>query len=94
MIVSDASVRKNGQSGFAWVIAHELMPLWRGMGLAPGPAEDIYSGRAEAFRLLAAIIFITSYVSAFPTPIPPTTMECFCDNLGIITTLTMLQESK
>jgi len=93
MIVSDASVKKSGQSGFAWVIAEELTPLWRGLGLALGPEEDIYSGRAEAFGLLAAITFLTQYISTFDTPIPPTTVECFCDNLGVITTLTNMQEN-
>jgi len=34
--VSDASIQNNGQSRFAWVIAHEAAPLWWGMGLAPG----------------------------------------------------------
>jgi len=93
MIVSDASVQKNGQSGFAWVIAQDLIPLWRGMGLAPGPSDDMYSGRAEAFGLLSAIIFLVSYILSFANPIPPTTVGCFCDNLGIITTLTQLQET-
>jgi len=64
------------------------------MGLAPSLADDMYSGRAEAFRLLAAIIFLTSYISTFATPIPPTNVDCFCDNLGIITMLTNLQETK
>jgi len=63
------------------------------MGLTPGPADDMYSGRAEAFGLLSAIIFLTSYISSFAIQIPPTTMDCFCDNLGIITTLTQLQET-
>jgi len=88
MIVSDASVQKSGQSGFAWVIAEELFPLWHGMGLAPGPKEDIYSGQAEAFGLLVVITFLTSYISSFDTPIPSTIVECFCDNMGVITTLT------
>ena len=93
MIVSDASVQKSGQSGFAWVIADELTPLWRGMGLAPGPEEDIYSGRAEAFGLLAAITFLASYISTFDITIPPTTVDCFCDNMGVITTLTNMKEN-
>jgi len=44
MIVSNASVQNDGQSGFAWVIAHDAAPLWRGMGLTPGPEVDMYSG--------------------------------------------------
>jgi len=35
---------KNGHSRFAWVIAKEADMVWRGLGLAPGPFEDIYSG--------------------------------------------------
>jgi len=93
MIVSNASVQKSGQSSFTWVIAEDLTPLWHGMGLAPGLEEDIYSGWAEAFGLLAAITFLTSYISTFDTPIPPTTMDCFFDNLGVITTLTNMQEN-
>jgi len=84
---------KNVQSGFAWVIAQELTLLWHGMGLAPGPADDMYSGQAKAFGLLLAIIFLTSYILSFATQIPSTTVDCFCDNLGIITTLTQLQET-
>jgi len=93
MIVSDASVQKSGQSRFVWVIAEEHTPLWCGMGLAPGPEEDIYSGRAEAFGLLAAISFLTNYISQFDPPIPPTTVDCFCNNLGVIATLTAMQET-
>jgi len=37
-------------------------PLWRGVGLAPH-ADDMYSGRAEAFGLLAGLIFIQSYLA-------------------------------
>ncbi len=92
MIVSDASVQNDGQSGFAWVIAEKLNPLWRGLGLAPGPAEDMYSGRAEAFGLLAAISFIQYYLSCYP-PLPDNaTIPCYCDNLGVITTLTTLTQ--
>jgi len=58
MIVSNASVQKNGCSGFAWVIAAGLTPLWQGFGLEPGKADGIHSSRAEAFGLLMATIFI------------------------------------
>jgi len=90
MIVSNASVQKNGQSGFAWVIAQQHMPIWRGAGLAPGPEDDIYSGRAEAYGLLAAITFVTYYLSCYKTTIPPTTVICFCDNIGVITNLSSM----
>jgi len=93
MIVSDASVQKLGQSRFEGVIAKEHTPLWHGMGLAPGLEEDIYSGRAEAFGILAAITFLTNYILQFDLPLPPTTMNCFCNNLGVIITLTMMQET-
>jgi len=43
-IISDASVQKTKQSGFAWVIAYDDQPLWKGVGLAPGTAADMYSG--------------------------------------------------
>jgi len=91
IIVSDASVQKNGQSGFAWVIAQDTNPIWRGAGIAPGLEDDIYSGRAEAYGLLAAITFVTYYVSCYGDPIPKTNMTCFCDNAGVITNLTSLQ---
>jgi len=65
LIVSDASVQNNGHSGFAWVIAHEATPLWRGLGLAPGPDDDMYSGRAEAFGLFAAISFFQYYLLCY-----------------------------
>jgi len=90
MIVSDASVQNNGQSGFAWVIAHNATPMWRGMGLAPGPDTDMYSGRAEAFGLYAAILFFQYYLSCYDTRPHHATMSCFCDNLGLITNLNNL----
>jgi len=58
MLISDAFVQNNGQSGFAWVIAQDATPLWQGLGLAPSPTEDMYSGRAEAFGLFVAICFL------------------------------------
>jgi len=90
MIVSDASVQKNGQSGFAWVLAHDAKPIWRGTGLAPGPEDDIYSGRAEAYGLLAAITFISYYVLCYEEQFPSTTVKCYCDNAGVITNLNSL----
>jgi len=44
IIVSDDLVQKSGASGFAWVIAQQATPLWHGLGLAPGPASNMYSG--------------------------------------------------
>jgi len=62
MIVSNALVQNNGQSGFAWVIAQEITTLWWGLGLAPGPAADVYSGRAEAFGLFwHLVLFSTTF---------------------------------
>jgi len=66
MIVSNASVQNDGQSGFAWVITHNTAPLWRGLGLAPGPEVDMYSGQAEDFGLYAALSFLQYYVSCYP----------------------------
>jgi len=57
-IVSDALVQKCGHSGFVWVIAQQATIIWRGQGLAPGPADDMHSGQAEAFGLLAALTFL------------------------------------
>jgi len=93
MLISDASVQKNGRSGFAWVIAAGPTPLWRGLGLAPGAADDIHSGRAEAFGLLAATIFIRHYLSYHPALANDTTVKCFCDNSGVITNVTNLQQA-
>jgi len=85
-------VQKDGQSGFAWVIAQDNQPLWRGLGLAPGPIEDMYSGRAEAFGILAALIFLQYYLSCYPVLTQPIQLNCFCDNLGVITNLTEMQQ--
>jgi len=43
-LVSDASVQKNHNSGFAWTNAHHKTILWQGVGLALGNASDMYSG--------------------------------------------------
>jgi len=90
-IVSDASVQKCGHSGFAWIIAQQDTTIWRGQGLAPGPADDMHSGRAEAFGLLAALMFLRHYVTCYdPLPVD-TAIKCFCDNLGVITNIISLQ---
>jgi len=92
MIVSDASVQKSGQSGFAWLVATHQTLLWRGVGLAPGPAEDTYSGRAKAYGLLAALTFLSYYTKCYASPIPVQTVPCYCDNSGVITNLTSMQQ--
>jgi len=91
MIVSNTSVQKNCNSGYAWVIAQETDTLWCGLGIAPGPSEDIYSGCAEAYGILAAITFLQYYLQIFETTIPRTTIRCFCDNMGVLTNLKELQ---
>jgi len=93
-IVSDASVRKHNHSGFAWVIANDAVALWRGVGLAPGTSDDMYSGRAEAFGLLAALTFLQHYITSYgPDRFSDSTINCYCDNLGIITTLTEMADT-
>jgi len=93
-IVNNTSVQKNQQSGFAWVIAFKETALWKGVGLAPGPAEDMYSGRVEAFGVLVAIMFLRYYIQCYrPNQLNETKVNCFCDNLGIITNVTKLQNT-
>jgi len=65
MIISNALVQKNGNSSFAWVIAQDAAPMWQGLGIAPGPNEDIYSGCTEAYGLLTAISFLQYYLTMF-----------------------------
>jgi len=64
-LISDASVQKSKQSGFAWILAHGTSPLWQGVGLAPGPAGDIFSCQAEAFGLLAGLTFLRHYIQCY-----------------------------
>jgi len=92
MIVSDASVQKTGQSGFAWIVATDHVILWRGLGLAPGPHDDTYSGRAEAYGLLAAIIFLHFYLQCYDNQVPPQSLPCYCNNSSVITNLTSMKE--
>jgi len=95
MIVTDASLQKDHCSGFAWVIAHDKLPLWRGIGLAPGQAEDMHSGHAEAFGMLAALTFLHHYIHSYydPTMFEETSISCYCDNNGVITTISEMQTS-
>jgi len=91
-LVSDASVQKNKQSGFAWIITHGARHLWSGIGLAPGPTEDMYSGRAEAFGVLAGLLFLRYYISCFPKETyHGAKIQCHCDNQGIITNVTAMR---
>jgi len=89
-IVSNALlVQKMHQSGFAWIITHNNQKLWKGMGLAPGAAEDIYSGCAKAFSLLAALLFLAHYIESYGKPdFQNASFNCFCDNIGVITQIT------
>jgi len=90
-LISDASVQKNKQSGFAWILAHDNCPLWQGTGLAPGPAEDIYSGRTEAFGVLAGLTFLHHYIVSYEqTSFQTAPLHCYCDNAGVITNVKAL----
>ena len=60
--------------------------MWKGVGLAPGTEDDMYSGRAEAFGLMAAILFFAHYVESFgPPDFQDSRIDCYCDNIGVIT---------
>jgi len=90
-ISTDVSVQKSKQSGFAWTIAHKNCPLWHGVGLAPGHEEDMYSGRAEAFLLLMGLTFLMHYLDSYGhNNFSASPLQCFCNNLGIITNVTKL----
>jgi len=90
-LISDASVQKNKQSGFAWVISHHTQPLWKGIGLTLGQASDMYSGRAEAFGLLTGLTFLQYYISCYRLDsFTASPLQCFCNNKGIITNMTAL----
>jgi len=63
--------------------------LWKGVGLAPGTADDMYSGRAEAFGLLAALLFLAHYIESFEPPtFRDSHIDCYCNNIGVITRTT------
>ncbi len=88
-VVSDASVQKDKNCGFAWVIAHNEQTLWRGVGLAPGHEDDIYLGRVEAFGLFASLTFLQHYIQSYGRYLfSASPLQCFCNNLGLITTIT------
>jgi len=73
---------------------HETTALWKGVGLAPGNVEDIYSGQAEAFGLLAGFLFLQHYIKSYnPLQFTNSPLTCFCDNAGVITNVTKLMNS-
>jgi len=88
-------VQKTHHSGFAWLIAHNTNALWEGVGLAPGQAEDMHSGHPKAFRMLAALIFLSHYIQSYgPANFTATMIKCFCDNNdGVVTTTKEMQGS-
>jgi len=65
--------------------------IWQGSGLAPGPAEDMHSSCTEAYGILAATQFLAYYVSCYNILFPVTTIKCYCDNSGDITTPCSMQ---
>jgi len=91
MLVSNALVQKTKQSGFAWVIAYENQPLWKGIRLAPGTADNIYSGCAKAFGLVAGLTFMHYYITCYSHhAFQEADLHCFCNNMGILTNVTAL----
>jgi len=94
IIVSNASVQKTGNNGFVWIIAQNQKQLWHRQGLTPGPEEDMHSGRAEAFGLLAALTFLSHYLSCYDTLPDDTKLVCFCDTSGVITNITSKHDCK
>jgi len=65
-----------------------MTTLWSGVGLAPGHAKDIYSGRAEAFGILAGLLFLQHYITSYnPAQFTDSPLQCFCDNAGVITSV-------
>jgi len=94
LLVSNTSVQNSKQSGFVWVINHKDTKLWQGVGITPGPAVDIYLGRAEAFGLIAGLTFLRHYVASYePTQFHASPLYCFCDNLGVVTNVNKLLSS-
>jgi len=94
-MVNNALVQKMDTAALhGRVIANELTLLWHRMGLALGPANDMYLGQAEAFGISAATIFLIHYLSYYHHPIPTMTLQCFCDNLRVMTTLASMQQER
>jgi len=94
MMVSNACIQKNSNSGFALVLANDHLTIWHGTGHAPSPEGDICSSRAEAYGLLVAITFVTYYISCYDNPVPLTSLTCYCDNIRMINTLISMQLSE
>jgi len=47
----------------------------------------MHSGRAEAFGVLAALIFLRHYIESYgPHLFSASTIQCYCNNSGVITT--------
>jgi len=88
-IVSNALLQKDHHSRFAWVITNNNR-----VGLAPGNAEVMHSGQAEAFGVLAALLFLHHYIQSFgPHLFPETTIKGYCNNSGVVTTITDISNS-
>jgi len=59
------------------------------VGLAPGNAEDMYSGQAEAFGLLATLLFLAHYIESYgPLKFDNAIINGFCDNSSVIARIT------
>jgi len=65
LLVSDASVQNNKQSGFTWILVNKNQPLWRGVGLVRRHKDDMYLERAEAFGLIASLTFLKYYIDCY-----------------------------
>jgi len=54
----------------------------------------MHSGRAEAFGMLAALTFLHHYIQSYDlTTFEGTSINCFCENIGVVTTISALQKS-
>jgi len=94
LLVSNVSVQKNKQSSFTWIITHNATTLWKGIGLAPGTADNIYSGWAEAFGLLTGLLFLQHYIESYdPSQFTDSPLHCFCNNASVITNVNDLMTS-
>jgi len=54
----------------------------------------MHSGRAEAFGVLAALLFLRHYIQSFGNQVfSATTIKGYCDNSGVVTTITDISNS-
>jgi len=54
----------------------------------------MHSGQAEAFGVLAALIFLSHYIQSYsPHLFSESIIQCYCDNNGVITTVTELRNA-